>query len=62
MKVTFTLDIENCRQCPFCHYVSEFGFCGFCCDHPKADCYDLVPDEGFREDCPAEIKEYVPKH
>jgi hypothetical protein len=62
MEITFTLNLNGCRQCPFCHYVSIQGFCGYCCEHPQGNCYALVPERGFREDCPCKENGYTPKH
>ena len=62
MKITFSFNVKGCHQCPFCHYVSEFDFCGYCCEHPQAAYHDIVPEQGFREDCLCKENGYAPKH
>lgn len=51
MKLTITLDINNCYECPFNKYVSTHGFCSDVCAIDKNP-YACTPQKGIREDCP----------
>lgn len=52
MKVTITLDIHSCANCPYRDYYREQGFAGYMCDHPKTKEIIECSDYDIPEDCP----------
>lgn len=52
MKVTITLNIHSCIDCPYRNYYREQGFATYLCDHPKAEQAFWCSDCDIPEDCP----------
>ena len=52
MKVTITLDIHSCVDCPYRKYYREQGFASYLCNHPKTKAYSRCSDCDIPEDCP----------
>ncbi|MBQ7445947.1 MAG: hypothetical protein IJS71_08465 [Clostridia bacterium] len=52
MKITLTIDIENCYDCPYRHHYTNLGLGTSACGHSKANPYLLCETHTIPNKCP----------
>lgn len=52
LEISLTYKVNECSNCPYSSSYAEQGWSSTFCEYPGVEKFTIIPNHGFREDCP----------